>query len=130
MPKKSGKKKYKATKANSYVEIISKTEIIYEDTKAITGAKHEFKLGEIYHMIRDQNVLDAGLEDMNLYASIQNLGINKVTTRPELFLCAKVIGWILPWTDPSMTIVSNIEGEYFSSFTLTCIVRACKLPTP
>ena len=53
MPKKSGKKKSKTNEDDSYMEVISRIYIIYEDTKAITRAKHEFKWGEMYHMIRD-----------------------------------------------------------------------------
>ena len=45
MSKKSGKKKAKATKGDSDMEIISRMEIVYEDTKAITGANQEFKRG-------------------------------------------------------------------------------------
>ena len=96
MPKKSGKKKAKATEVDSDVEIISKSEIIFEDTKAITRAGQELKWGEIYHMTRDQNVPNAGLEDMSLYENIRKPGIIKETTCPELFPCAEVIGWILP----------------------------------
>ena len=48
MPKKSGKKKDEPTEVDSDVDIISKTKIIFEDTKAITGVEHEFKWGEIY----------------------------------------------------------------------------------
>ena len=47
MPKKRGKKKAKATEAGSDVEIISKIEIIYEDTKAITRADEESNWGEL-----------------------------------------------------------------------------------
>ena len=46
-------------------------EIIYEDTKSIIGAKPEFKWGQIYHMIKDQNVPDAGLEYIALYDNIR-----------------------------------------------------------
>ena len=53
MPKKSGKKKAKATADDSNVEIISKIELTFEDTKAITRANQVFKWGEIYQMTRD-----------------------------------------------------------------------------
>ena len=62
IPKKSGKKKSKASEVNLDVEIIFRTEITFEDTKAIIGADQEFKWGEIYEMIRYQNIPDAGLE--------------------------------------------------------------------
>ena len=96
MPKKSKNKKVKATEVDLDVDIISKTKIIFEDTKSIIGSEKEFKWGEIYQMIRDQNVPDAGLEDMPLYENIRKSGITKETTRPELFPYAEIIKWILP----------------------------------
>ena len=42
------------------VEIITKVEYIYEDTKASTGVEPDYKWGEIYRMIANQNLLDAG----------------------------------------------------------------------
>ena len=50
MPKK-GKKKSKFANEESDVEITAQVEIIYEDTKSITGANPEFKWGKIYHML-------------------------------------------------------------------------------
>ena len=35
------------------VEIITKLEIIYEDTKPFTGVEPEFRRGQIYQMIKD-----------------------------------------------------------------------------
>ena len=67
MPKKSGTNKSKANEVNSDVDIISRTKITFEDTKSNTGADQEFKWGEIYQMIIDQNVPDVDLEDMSLY---------------------------------------------------------------
>ena len=55
MPKK-GKKKAKAAEEKSYMEIMPRIEIIYEDTKAITRAEPEFKWGQIYSMIKYQKV--------------------------------------------------------------------------
>ena len=39
MPKRGGKKKARVSKPNSDVEIISRMEIDFEDTKAITGVE-------------------------------------------------------------------------------------------
>ena len=127
MPEKSIKKKYKVIEANLDVEIVSRIEIVYEDTKAITGAEHDFKWGEIYQMIRDRNVPDAGLEDMPLYENIRKSGITKAATCPELFPCVEVIRWILPRENLAMMIISNIEGEDFASFTTDYLTSACKL---
>ena len=57
-------------------------EIIYKDTKVVIGAKQEFKWGQLYHMIKDENALDAVLEDMPLYENIRKSGIMKATTCP------------------------------------------------
>ena len=83
MPKKRGKKKDKATEVDSDVEIISRTEIIFKDTKSSIGADQEIKWGEIYQMIRDQNVLDAGLEDISLYDNIRKSDITKESYMPR-----------------------------------------------
>ena len=42
------------------VEIITKVECIYEDTKSNTGVDPDYKWGEIYRMIVDHNVPDVG----------------------------------------------------------------------
>ena len=91
MPKK-GKKKSKATVEDSNLEIFPRMEIIYEDTKASTGAEPEFKWGQIYPIIKHHKVLDAGLEYIPLYANIMRSGITKVAMHPKLFPAAKVIG--------------------------------------
>ena len=78
------------------VEIITKVEYIYEDTKASTGVEPDYKWGEIYRIIANQNVPDVGFEELTIYANIQKSALMKVATRPELFPCSKVIGWILP----------------------------------
>ena len=49
------------------MEIFPRMEIIYEDTKDVTEVEPEFKWGQIYPMIKDQKVLNAGLEDIPLY---------------------------------------------------------------
>ena len=126
MPKKGGKMKVKASEVDSYVEIISMTEIKFEDTKAITVSSPEFKWGEIYQMIRDQIVIDTGLEEISSYQNIKNLRITKATTRPELFSCSEVIKWILPKMNPFTMIISNENGLYFASLTPSYIALAYK----
>ena len=67
------------------VEIITKVEYIYEDTKASTGVEPDYKWGEIYRMITNQNVLDAGFEELTIYSNIEKSALMKVATRPKLF---------------------------------------------
>ena len=105
-------------------------EIIYGDTKAVTGAEMEFQWGKLYHMIKDKTIPYACLEDIPLYVNIEKSAITKVAMRPEIFPCVEVIEWILPRTDASTMIISNIEGQPFASFNPTYITNACKLPSP
>ena len=73
------------------MEVITKVEVIYEDTKSITGVELEYKWGEVYRMISSQSVPDAGFDDMPIYANIEKSSLMKVATRPELFPCSEVI---------------------------------------
>ena len=56
-------------------------EVIYEDTKAITRVGPEYKWGEVYRMISNQSVLEAGFEDMPIYANIE---ISAIMWLPDL----------------------------------------------
>ena len=89
------------------MEIITKVEYIYEDTRATTGVEPDYKWGEIYRMISNQNVSDAGFEELTIYANIEKSTLMKVATRPELFPCSEVISWILPKADVTTMILSN-----------------------
>ena len=40
---------------------MKKVEIIYEDTKAIIGIEPDFKWGQMFHMLKEKKVLEAGL---------------------------------------------------------------------
>ena len=86
------KKKDPMVEGEPEVEIITKVEFIYEDTKASTGVKPDYKWGEIYRMITNQNVPDVIFEELEIYANIEKSTLMNVATRPELFPCSKVIG--------------------------------------
>ena len=128
MPKRGSKKNTRVSKPDSDVEIISRMKIKFEDTKAITGVSPEFKWGELYQIIIDQNVLNAGHKEMFLYQNIKNSGITKASTRAELFLFSEVIRWILPQINSSTRIISNIKGKAFSSFTPSYITSPASYP--
>ena len=72
-----------------------RTKIVYEDIKAITGAELEFKWGQICPMLVERKVLEAGLGDLALYKNILRSGLTKITTRPKIFPCVEIIGWML-----------------------------------
>ena len=89
------------------VEIITKVEYIYEDTRATNGVEPNYKWGEIYQMIANQNVPDTGFKELTIYANIEKSALMKVATRPELFPCSEVIGWILPRENVTTMILEN-----------------------
>ena len=85
------KKKAPSAEGEPDVEIITKVEYIYEDTRVTTGVELDYKWGEIYQMISNQNVPDDGFEELTIYTNIENSALMKVATRPELFPCSEVI---------------------------------------
>ena len=93
------------------VEVITKVEFIYEDTKATTGVEPEYKWGEVYRMISSQSVLDSIFEDMHIYTNIERSALMKVATRPGFIPCSEVIGWILPRADVTRMILANTEKQ-------------------
>ena len=90
------KKKAPVVEEVPEAEAETKTEYIYEDTQCVSGVEPEYKWGEIYRLISHREVPDTGLEEESIYANIEKSSIMKVATRPELFPCSEVIGWILP----------------------------------
>ena len=74
------------------VEVITKTEYIYEDTKCISGVEPEYQWGEIYRLITCREVPDMGLVEEGIYANIERSSLMKIATSLELFPCSKVIG--------------------------------------
>ena len=64
------KKKAPVVEGEPEVEIITMVEYIYEDTKATTKVETDYKWGEIYRMIANQNVPDVGFEELTIYANI------------------------------------------------------------
>ena len=101
------KKKAHVAEGEPNVEIITKVEYIYVDTRATTGVDPDYQWGEIYRMISNQDVPDAGLEELTIYANIEKYALMKVDTIPELFPCSEVIGWILPRADVTTMILEN-----------------------
>ena len=59
------KKKALVVKGEPDVEMVTKVEYIYEDTRATTGVEPDYKWGEIYRMISNQDVPDAGFEELS-----------------------------------------------------------------
>ena len=83
----SKRQKNKATVAKEEpdMEIITKVEYIYEDTKATTKVEPDYRWSHIHRMIANKNVPDARFEELTIYANIEKWALMKVATRPELF---------------------------------------------
>ena len=74
------KKKAAVVEGEPEVEIITKVEYIYEDTKASIGVELDYKWGEIYMMIVNQNIPDVGFKELTIYANIEKSTLMKVAT--------------------------------------------------
>ena len=86
------KKKAPAVEEEPEVEVVTKTEYIYEDTQCVSCVDPEYKWGEIYRLISCREVPDMGLKEESIYDNIEKSALMKVATRPELFPCSEVIG--------------------------------------
>ena len=62
-------------------------------------------------MISNQSVPVVGFEDFPIYSNIERLAIMNMATRPELFHCSEVIGWIVPRAYVTRMISANTEGR-------------------
>ena len=57
------KKKAPVVEEEPDIEVITRVEYIYEDTKCIIGVEPEFQWGEIYRLITRWEVPDIGFEE-------------------------------------------------------------------
>ena len=60
------KKKAPIAEGEPNVEIVTKVEYIYDDTRATTRVEPRYKWGEIFQMISNHNVPDAGFEELTI----------------------------------------------------------------
>ena len=81
-------------------------------------------------MISSQTISDASFEYMHMYANIERSTLMKVATRPELFPCLEVIGWILPRADVTRMILANTEKQGYAAYSPAYVSMAYNLPTP
>ena len=65
------KKKAPTVEEEPEVEVITRVEYTYEDTKCMIGVEPEYQWGEIYILITCQEVPDIGFEEENIYANIE-----------------------------------------------------------
>ena len=81
-------------------------------------------------MISNQNVPDDGFEELTIYANIEKSALMKVATRPKLFPCSKVIGWILPRADVTTMILENTAKQGYATYSPAYVSMAYHLPSP
>ena len=74
------KKKAPVVEEEPEVEVITKVEHIYEDTRCTTRVEPKYKWGEIYRLISHQEVPDTGIEEVTIYANIEKSALMKVAT--------------------------------------------------
>ena len=122
------KKKAPVAEGEPDVEIVTKVEYIYEDTRATTEVEPDYKWGEIYRMISNQNVPDAGFEELTIYANIEKSALMKIATKPELFPCSEVISWILPKADVTTMILANAAKQGYAAYSPGYVSLAYHLP--
>ena len=60
------KKKTPVVEEEPEVEVVTKTEYIYEDTKCISGIEPEYQWGGVYRLITRREVPDMGLEEESI----------------------------------------------------------------
>ena len=71
-----------------------------------------------------------GLEEEPIYANIERSALMKVATRPELFPCPEVIGWILPRVDVSTMILKDVSNQGYAAYSPGYVAFAYHLPEP
>ena len=101
------KKKALVAKEEPEVEVVTKVEYTYKDTICTTRVEPEYKWGGIYRLISHHEVPDTSFEEETIYANIESSALMKIVTRPEIFPCSEVIGWILPRADVTTMILAN-----------------------
>ena len=65
---------------------------------------------------------------MTIYANIEKSALMKIATRPELFPCFEVIGWILPRADVTTMILANTAKYGYVAYSLGYVSLAYHLP--
>ena len=79
-------------------------------------------------MIANQNVPAAGFKELTIYANIEKSTLMKEATRPELFPCSEVIGWILPRENVTTMILQNTAKQGYAAYIPAYVSMAYHLP--
>ena len=119
---------YDSDTKDAEVSTTVRNEIVYEDTKEITGTEHELNWGQIYPMMVEWKVPETGLGDLVLYENILKYGMTKIATKLEIIPCAKFIGWMFPKIDTVGMMINDEKGQPLASFAPTFISASYSLP--
>ena len=65
-----------------------------------------------------------------IYSNIEKSSLMKVATRPELFPCSEVIGWILPRADVTTMILENTAKQGYDAYSPAYVSMDYHLPSP
>ena len=122
------KKKAPVVEEEYEVEIVTRVEYTYEDTKCIVGIEPEYKWGEVYRLITRREVLDIGFEEETIYDNIERSALMKIATRPDIFPCLEVIGWVLPRADVTSMILENVDKQGYAAYSPRYVALAYHLP--
>ena len=88
----------------------------------------EYQCGGVYRLITRQEVPDIGFEEQTIYANIERSSLMKIATRPELFPCSEVIGWILPRANVTTMILENVDKQVYAAYSPGYVALAYHLP--
>ena len=110
------KKKAPIVEEEPEVEIVTRVEYTYEDTKCIIDVEPKYWWGGVSRLITRREVPNIGIEEENIYANIERSSLMKIATRPELFPCSEVIGWILPRVYVTTMILENVAKQGYPAY--------------
>ena len=82
------KKKAPTVEEEPEVEVVTRVEYTYEDTKCVVGVEPEYQWGEIHRLIMHREVPNIGFEEETIYANIERSSLMKIATIPKLFPCS------------------------------------------
>ena len=71
---------------------------------------------------------DTRFEEVPIYANIEKYALMKVATKPEIFPCSKVIGWILPRADVTTMFLENVDKQGYAAYSPGYVALAYHLP--
>ena len=122
------KKKAPIVEEEPEVEIITRFEYTYEETKCIVGVEPEYQWGGDLQINNMQRSTWHRFWRRNHLCQYREICIDEIATRPELFPCSEVIGWILPREDLTTMILANVDKQGYAAYSPGNVSLAYHLP--